>query len=58
MQKKTKSGVAKSNDSRQPNILYFHIDNLGQGELGCYDGGLRRGAARSQDALTSSRARV
>ena len=28
----------------QPNIVYFQLDNLGQGELGCYDGGLRRGA--------------
>ena len=30
--------------SGQPNIVYFQLDNLGQGELGCYDGGLRRGA--------------
>jgi len=28
----------------QPNILYFHIDNLGIGELGCYGGGALRGA--------------
>src|SRR5438094_5812363 len=28
----------------QPNIVYFQLDNLGHGELGCYDGGLRRGA--------------
>jgi len=28
----------------QPNILYFHIDNLGIGELGCYGGGILRGA--------------
>jgi arylsulfatase A-like enzyme len=26
------------------NILYFHVDNLGFGELGCYGGGLLRGA--------------
>jgi arylsulfatase len=44
MQREPKSSGAKSNDSSQPNILYFHVDNLGQGELGCYDGGLRRGA--------------
>lgn len=23
----------------QPNIVYFHVDNLGMGELGCYGGG-------------------
>ncbi len=28
----------------KPNIVYFLVDNLGQGEIGCYDGGLRRGA--------------
>ena len=28
----------------QPNILYFFIDNLGYGELGCYGGGVLRGA--------------
>jgi arylsulfatase A-like enzyme len=27
-----------------PNILYFHIDNLGLGELGCFGGGILRGA--------------
>ena len=29
---------------KSPNIIYFHIDNLGQGELGCYGGGMLRGA--------------
>ncbi|KWX67238.1 arylsulfatase [Mycobacterium sp. NAZ190054] len=28
----------------QPNIVYFHVDNLGMGELGCYGGGILRGA--------------
>src|SRR5690348_11246821 len=28
----------------RPNILFFHIDNLGMGELGCYGGGIVRGA--------------
>jgi arylsulfatase len=31
--------------SGQPNILYFMVDNLGMGELGCYGGGLLRGTA-------------
>src|SRR5256714_14091174 len=30
--------------SERPNILFFHIDNLGMGELGCYGGGILRGA--------------
>ena len=30
--------------SDKPNILFFHVDNLGMGELGCYGGGILRGA--------------
>jgi arylsulfatase len=30
--------------SDRPNVLYFHVDNLGYGELGCYGGGILRGA--------------
>ncbi|TKI07203.1 arylsulfatase [Martelella alba] len=30
--------------NRKPNILFFHVDNLGMGELGCYGGGILRGA--------------
>jgi arylsulfatase A-like enzyme len=26
------------------NVVYFHVDNLGFGELGCYGGGILRGA--------------
>ena len=29
---------------RKPNILFFHVDNLGMGELGCFGGGILRGA--------------
>lgn len=29
----------------RPNILFFHVDNLGFGELSCYSGGTFRGAA-------------
>lgn len=28
----------------KPNIVFFHVDNLGFGELGCYGGGVLRGA--------------
>lgn len=27
----------------KPNIVFFHVDNLGMGELGCYGGGIVRG---------------
>jgi arylsulfatase len=30
--------------SNRPNVIYFHVDNLGYGELGCYGGGILRGA--------------
>ena len=30
--------------SDKPNIIFFHVDNLGYGELGCYGGGVLRGA--------------
>jgi arylsulfatase A-like enzyme len=28
----------------RPNVVFFHVDNLGFGELGCYGGGVLRGA--------------
>jgi arylsulfatase len=30
--------------SDRPNVIYFHVDNLGYGELGCFGGGILRGA--------------
>jgi arylsulfatase A-like enzyme len=32
------------NRTTPPNVLYFHVDNIGFGELGCYGGGILRGA--------------
>jgi arylsulfatase len=29
---------------QRPNVVYFNVDNLGYGELGCYGGGVLRGA--------------
>lgn len=34
--------------AKQPNILFFHVDNLGFGELSCYSGGPFRGATTSR----------
>ena len=30
--------------SKQPNIVFFSCENLGWGEVGCYGGGVPRGA--------------
>lgn len=39
----------------QPNILFFHVDNLGFGELSCYSGGPFRGVATQRiDAFAHS----
>lgn len=34
--------------ARTPNILFFHVDNLGFGELSCYSGGPLRGVTTSR----------
>jgi arylsulfatase len=39
---------------QQPNVVYFLVDNLGYGELGCYGGGILRGAdTRRIDAFAT-----
>lgn len=37
------SFIAQAQDNQKPNIVYFLVDNLGMGELSCYDGGITRG---------------
>jgi arylsulfatase len=34
----------QSHSQDKPNVIYFLVDNLGMGEIGCYDGGITRGA--------------
>ena len=34
----------QSHSQDKPNVIYFLVDNLGLGEIGCYDGGITRGA--------------
>jgi len=41
-------GAPDMASTRPPNVVYFHVDNLGYGELGCYGGGILRGAATSR----------
>src|SRR5271155_1514716 len=39
-----------------PNVVFFHVDNLGFGELGCYGGGMLHGAhTRASSAANGSR---
>jgi len=37
-------GTARAADTKKPNIVFMLVDNLGYGELGCYGGGILRGA--------------
>lgn len=40
--------------AERPNVLFFHVDNLGFGELSCYSGGPFRGATTERiDAFAS-----
>ena len=43
----------------QPNIILINMDNFGYGELGCYGGGITRGAPTPRiDALASEGMRL
>jgi arylsulfatase A-like enzyme len=45
--------------AERPNILFFHVDNLGFGELSCYSGGPLRGAwTRRIDAFADEGLRL
>jgi hypothetical protein len=39
------SAPLPTGDGKKPNIVFILMDNLGYGELGCYGGGILRGAA-------------
>jgi hypothetical protein len=39
----------------RPNILFFHVDNLGFGELSCYSGGPLRGPGRGGSTRSPGR---
>jgi REP element-mobilizing transposase RayT len=39
------SQTAHAADAQKPNIVFILVDNLGYGEIGCYGGGILRGAA-------------
>src|ERR1035438_9823050 len=38
------STAAYGTDAKKPNIVFILTDNLGYGEIGCYGGGVTRGA--------------
>ena len=50
---------ARPTPSGPPNIVYFLVDNLGYGELGCYGGGILRGAPTPRiDAMAAEGLRL
>ena len=40
-------------DAKKPNIVFMLVDNLGYGELGCYGGGVLRGAPTPHPAANN-----
>jgi len=38
-------GQNTTGEAKKPNIVFILMDNLGYGEVGCYGGGILRGAA-------------
>lgn len=38
-------GILTAQEKNKPNIVFILMDNLGYGEVGCYGGGITRGAA-------------
>ena len=52
-------GSSASAADKQPNIVLVIMDNLGYGELGCYGGGITRGAPTPRiDKLAAEGARL
>lgn len=53
------SAVASTNAAdKQPNIVFILTDNLGYGEIGCYGGGITRGATPRIDSLANDATRL
>jgi arylsulfatase len=53
------TGVQSPQRTSKPNILFMLVDNLGYGEVGCYGGGVTRGAATPRiDKLASEGLRL
>jgi arylsulfatase len=51
--------MSDNDKPKQPNIVFFFWDNFGWGELGCYGGGILRGAATPRiDELASEGLRL
>src|SRR5271165_2883344 len=53
------SMAAQAADANKPNIVFILMDNLGYGEVGCYGGGILRGAPTPRiDKLASEGMRL